>query len=109
MLKFYWNGIKDDNGKLQTCHYSAGMLIGHPAGTLTIYKREYSGFSAGVKAAFAVENDTDIQSDYIVRDVIRVEPDHPLYAAVLVAYESQVVHNAKRAQKQAERRIAAHA
>ena len=103
MLKFYWNGIKDNGGKLQTCHYSAGMLINHPAGTLTIYKREYSGFSAGIREAFAVSNDTDILTDYIVQDVVRVEPSHQLYGDVFKAYQAQEEHNAKQARKRTAR------
>ena len=45
MLKFFYNGIKGSDGKLQKCWYSDGQLIGFPVGTLTIYAREYSHFS----------------------------------------------------------------
>lgn len=101
MLKFYWNGIKDNGGKLQTCHYSDGQLINYPSGTLTIYKREYSGFSVGIREAFKVENDTDIMTDYIVQDVIRVKPDHPLYAEVFAAMMSAKEHYNRLASKRA--------
>lgn len=99
MLKFYWNGIKDDGGKLQTCHYSDGQLVNHPLRTITIYKREYNGFSAGIRAAFTVQNDTEIQSDYIVQDIIRVEPSHPLFSDVSAALAAQKSHYAKQAAK----------
>ena len=103
MLKFYWNGIKEDGGKLQTCHYSDGQLINHPAGTITIYGREYKSFSAGIHAAFVVENDSDMQTDYFEQDRIRVQPDHPLYAQVTEALSAHKAHNTKRAAKWNER------
>ena len=109
MLKFYWNGIKDNGGKLQTCHYSLGNVLNYPVGTITIYKREYSTFSAGIREAFTVKNDSDYQSDYTIKEHIRVEPDHPLYALVITAYHNQQEHQAKQTRKQAERCIAAHA
>ena len=39
-LKFFWNGIKENSGKLQRCHYSGSQLISFPAGTITIYARD---------------------------------------------------------------------
>ena len=103
MLKFYWNGIKDNGGKLQTCHYSAGQLTNHPTGTLTIYKREYSDFSAGVREAFKVHDDSDYVTDYVVQEFIRVEPNHPLYGEVFKAYQAQEEHHAKQANKRMAR------
>jgi hypothetical protein len=101
MLKFFWNGIKDNGGKLQTVSYSDGTLVNYPAGTITIYKREYSGFSDGIAKAFAVENDSEIMTDYIVTDLIRVEPTHPLYGEVAAALAAKKVHDAKRWAKRA--------
>lgn len=95
MLKFFWNGIKDsDNGgKLQGCHYSDSQLINHPAGTLTIYGKRYRAFSAGVHAAFSVQNDTDTRTDYFENDRIRVLPTHPMYQTVLAALNAQKAHD----------------
>ena len=101
MLKFHWNGIKDDGGKLQTCHYVADILNNHPACTITIYKREYSDFSAGVREAFKVHDETDTQTDYIVQEYIRVEPSHPLYGEVYKAWKAQEEHHAKKSRKHA--------
>lgn len=103
MLKFYWNGIKDSGGKLQTCHYSIGALSHHPENTITIYSREYTPLSAGIKAAFTVENKSDSMTDYFEKDIIRVLPDHPLYAQVFVAMQAQDAHNKRRAAKWNER------
>lgn len=103
-LKFFYNGIKDNGSKLQTCFYSKGQLINYPVNTLTIYKKEYASFTPGIQAAFTVQNDTEIETDYIVQDVIRVEPSHPLYTEVLTAYEKQ---ESRRAAKAARKSIAA--
>lgn len=94
---FFWNGIKDVKGeKLQRAHYSMGPLMNLPAGTITIYASDYSGFSRKVWACFAVQNDTDSQVDYFCKDTIRVIPQHPLYAAVKTAYDAQKARNEKR-------------
>jgi hypothetical protein len=87
MLKFYYNGIKDDGGKLQLCSFSNGKLLHHPEGTITIYKRDYVDFSAGVRDAFKVENDSDYQTDYVMKDLIRVLPSHALYPQVKAAMD----------------------
>jgi len=114
MLKFYWNGIKDTEGtlslcsfdrdkttqgKLQLCTYHRGALLHHPEGTITIYGKRYRPFSSGVCKAFEVKDDTEIQSDYIVNEHIRVMPNHPLYAEVLKACQDLEAHNAKRLAK----------
>ncbi len=88
-LKFYYNGIREDGGKLQTCSFSNGKLLHHPEGTITIYKREYQSFSEGMRATFKVENDSDYQTDYVVQDLIRVLPDHPLYPQVKEAMDKR--------------------
>lgn len=98
-LKFFWNGIKENGGKLQKCWYSDGPFTSHPAGTITIYARDYNRFSAGVNEAFAVLNDTDMQTDYFETDRIRVTPSHALYAQVQAACASQAAHSAKRQER----------
>ena len=86
-LKFYYNGIKDNGGELQLCWYSTAELCNFPKGTITIYARKYKDFSAGISAAFTVENNSDFQTDYVEQDKIRVQPDHPLYPQVLAMAE----------------------
>lgn len=94
---FYWNGIKDAKGaKLQRVFYSTGALRSYPAGTITIYGRDYEGFSAKVCECFAVQNDSDTMTDYFEKDRIRVTPSHPLYAAVLAAHDAAAQRNSKR-------------
>ena len=89
MLKFFYNGIKGSDGKLQKCWYSDGKLIGFPEGTLTIYAKEYCRFTAEVRDSFKVENDSDTMTDYFESDRIRVTPDHPLYRQVSFAWTLQ--------------------
>lgn len=102
MLKFYYNGIKDSAAaKLQKCHYSYGGLINAPLGTITIYAKEYNRFNASVREMFEVKNDTDSMTDYFENDTIRVEPTHPLYGEVFIAYETQEQRYKARAKKRA--------
>lgn len=84
-LKFFWNGIKDTSAKMQRCSYTDGKLLHHPEGTITIYGTDLHGFSNAVRAAFTVENNTDLLTDYFEDDHIRVLPDHPLYSQVKAA------------------------
>ena len=100
-LRFFWNGIKGSDGKLQSCIYSDSPLLHSPAGTITIYARHYRPFSTEVREAFTVENDSDMMTDYFESDRIRVTPTHPLYfhvKAVLIAREA---HYERRFQPQA--------
>lgn len=110
MLKFYYNGIKANGGKLQKASYSEGELRDFPAGTITIYKREYASFSIEIAEAFAIENDTDSQTDYFDKDKIRVVPFNPYYAQVKAACDAQTAcwekFNAKRMAKWAAKRAA---
>ncbi len=101
MLKFFYNGIKGETGKLQRCFYSNGALLRHPEGTITIYSREYSHFSADIQAAFDVENDSDCMTDYFEKDRIRVMPSHPLYPQVLAALKLMEARSEKKNAKRA--------
>lgn len=102
-LKFFWNGIKDNGGKLQRCHYSGSQLVNHPANTITIYARDYKAFSAGIREAFTVDNDSDHATGYVVREHIRVMPSHPLYQVVYSAMMAEMAHDASRTAKRAAR------
>jgi hypothetical protein len=96
MLKFFYNGIKENKDKLQKAHFSMGGYIGMPEGTITIYKRDYGRFTQEVSNSFVVQNDTDSMTDYFCKDRIRIMPDHKLYADVLAAYVKQQEHCRKR-------------
>ena len=94
-LKFYWNGIKDNGGKLQRCWYS---MVKHEnpvadIGQITIYARDYKSFSPAIRAAFVVVNNSEYETDYVEQDSIRVGLKHPLYATVRAAYDAQQAHH----------------
>lgn len=103
MIKFYFNGIKENGGKLQRCFFSDGQLINHPTGTITIYGRDYAHFTPEIYKSLSVSNDSDYQSDYVVQDIIRVTPDHPMYAEVKAALMLAKAHNAKVSSKRQAR------
>ena len=94
-LAFFYNGIKDYKGApLQKVHYSKGgytTASGLCFETITIYDKDYASFSAKIKEAFVVVNDTEIITDYIMKDHIRVAPSHPLYKDVNAAFEKQQI------------------
>jgi len=95
-LKFYWNGLKEDGGKLQPYYLSMGGFSadsGIPADSLRVSAREYSHFSKGVWEAFDVSNDSDSMTDYFDKDRFTVRPDHPLYPEILEAYKKCRAHN----------------
>jgi hypothetical protein len=98
-LRFFWNGIKGTDGKLQSCFYSDGALLNSPAGTITIYARNYRSFSAEIRESFDVQNDSDMMTDYFEQDRIRVTPEHPLYLQVKIALVKREMHYAKRFQQ----------
>ena len=106
-FKFLWNGIKVNGGKLQKASFSMpgsyAAWSGLPDGTVTIYAKHYSGFSAEVWDAFDVSNDSDGMTDYFATDCIRVKPDHPLYAQVLAAVKASEEHHAKMQAKREQR------
>ena len=91
-LKFFYNGIKGSDGKLQKCDYSGSKLTGHPDGTITIYGCNYRRFSDEIREQLDVFNNSDSMTDYFENDCIRVKPDHPLYAEVAEALVKREQH-----------------
>ena len=108
-FKFFWNGIKVDGGKLQKASFSMpgsyATWSGLPDGTVTIYAKHYTGFSAEVWEAFDVRNESDGMTDYFETDRIRVKPDHPLFAQVVAAVKASDEHHSKLQAKRDERRL----
>lgn len=70
------------NGKRAGVFYTSGPWVaGVNPDTIKIRPRG-SSFPAEFRAAFAIENNSDCQTDYFEKDCIRVVPGHPLYTAV---------------------------
>jgi hypothetical protein len=107
MLKFYYNGIKANGGKLQKASYWLNGYRDFPEGTITISARDYRRFSKEVAEAFTIQNDTDCMTDYFDSDRIRVLPFNPYYAQVKAAYDAQVAAGEKREEKWLAKRRAA--
>lgn len=93
-IKFFWNGIKGADGKLQRAWYSDGPWNNLPSDCITIYARNYRRFSKEVAEAFAIENNTDLMTDYFENDKIRVFPTHALFADVKAAVVKAKAHHA---------------
>lgn len=88
-LKFMYNGIKLD-GKLYKGSYSKGSYhpsSNIPAGSITIYARDYKSFPK--VEGLNIENNTDTMTDYFDNDKIRVTPDNKYYKEVNAAFEKQ--------------------
>lgn len=100
-IKFYWNGLKVNGGKIEQYHLSRGGYTaqsGIEESTITIYvSRRNSSlrFSKAVHDFFTIKNDTDSMTDYFESDRINVSKDHPLYSQVLDAYNKQKDHQHK--------------
>lgn len=75
-IRFYWNGIRVDGGRLIPCHYSVDHHMEHTE-CVTIYAREYSGDLP--REYFEVVNESDGMTDYFEKDHTTLTPEHPLY------------------------------
>ena len=69
-IKFYWNGIKVDGGRLIPCYYSLYENEVH------IMARDYKHLP---REYFAVKNNSDPYTDYFDSDSTTLTPEHPLY------------------------------
>lgn len=98
-MKFFYNGIKGLDGKLQKCHYGKGPWINQPEDMIKIYKSDYLNFSKEVHEAFEVFNGSDLMTDYFEKDSIRVYVTHPLYQQVKEALAKQQTHRDIRANR----------
>lgn len=82
-LRFFYNGVKGEDKKLQKYFFSWNA----DSKSITVYAKGCVRFSDEVRAAFKVENDSDIMTDYFEEDSFKVSPDHKLYGLVFAAYQ----------------------
>lgn len=101
-IKFYYNGIKVDNGKLIRCHYS---LDNNPdnAPMVTIVCKE---FCDSLPTALNPINNTDITTDYVEPDCARITPENPYYSEARKAAIKETIRNAKRSVEFYEKKLA---
>ena len=77
-IKFFYNGIKiNGENKLIPCFFSLDNSTRESGPCVTIYAKGYGGQLPG--DLFAVENDTDLMTDYFDTDSATLTPAHPLY------------------------------
>lgn len=69
-IRFYWNGIKVDGGRLIPCHYSIDSE------SVTIYAKNYKELP---REYFDVVNNSDSMTDYFEDDSTTIDENHPLY------------------------------
>lgn len=69
-IRFFWNGIKVNGGKLIRCFYFTDSE------SVTISARDYADLPRDM---FKVKNETDLYTDYFDSDRAAVTPEHPLY------------------------------
>lgn len=81
-IKFFYNGIKVNGGKLIKCSYSLDNCHDGKE-CVTIYSRSYRGDLP--RDMFKVVNNSDSYNDYYEDDSAVVFPDHPLYRFVRYA------------------------
>lgn len=77
-IRFFWNGIKVNGGKLIRCYYFTDSR----SDSVTISARDYADLPRDM---FKVKNDTDLYTDYFDSDSATVTPEHPLYKYVRAA------------------------
>lgn len=72
-----------NEGKRVGVSYSAGPWVaGVDPTTIKIRPRDNSHFPAEIRAAFVVENKSDMTTDYFEADCIRITSAHPLYEQI---------------------------
>ena len=75
-IKFFWNGIKVNGGKLIPCYYSLDNNADHRP-TVHISAKGYGAELP--REYFTVRNETDLITDYHDTDRAVLTPKHPLY------------------------------
>lgn len=86
-IRFYYNGIRVNNGELIKCGYS-----NYNPDEIVIYARRCNQLP---KDYFTVENDTDIYTDYFDNDRAILTINHPLYKYAKAAFTSAQLHDYK--------------
>jgi len=91
-IRFLWNAVEVD-GKKFLCWYSDSKLLNYPEGTITIYSRNYKDLPR--IDGLGVENNSDMMTDYMENDKIRVEPANRFYKETVAALNKAKAHSQK--------------
>lgn len=100
-IRFYYNGIKVNDGKLIRCFFSRLN-----EDCITIYNKHYfPRFPQEIHEVFDVKNESDSRTDYFETDYIRVYTDNPYYPAVQKALAALDAHNQRQIDRQLTRAL----
>ena len=83
------------NGAVKARVFYSNGVLRDGSRPITLYARDYDR-KLGAIFGSEYQNETDIMTDYFEDDRIRVEPDHPLYCAVMEAFVKQDEHRKDR-------------
>ena len=97
-IKFYWNGIKVDGGRLISCTY------GIDGDNVRMYASKYNSKLPG--RYFDVENYSDSMTDYFEYDHATITPEHPLYKYAYYYACAAAAKSAKQNMAYCEKRLA---
>jgi|GEM_PF-6197676 len=92
-MKFQAHGIKTAQG-LEKARYMLSTLTDDRR-CITVCADGYKRFSQEVRDAFAVENNSDIMTDYFEKDSFRVFPEHPLFHEVAEGFRKVLAYRIK--------------
>ena len=92
-MKFQVHGIKTARGLEKARYMISDLADGRKC--ITVCADGYTGFSGEIRDAFAVENDSDIMTDYFVKDSFRVFPEHPLFQEVAAGFRKMLAFRMK--------------
>lgn len=98
-IKFYWNGIKVNGGKLIRTWYSVDNINDPKA--VSISARDYESLPGDL---FVVRNNSDSYTDYYDKDRATIEAGHPLYMFALVAALKANLHMVETSMKYSQKR-----
>lgn len=98
-IKFYWNGIKVNGGKLIRTWYSIDNINDPQA--VSISARDYESLPGDL---FVVRNNSDSYTDYYDKDHATIEAGHPLYVFSLVAALKANLHMIETSMKYNQKR-----
>jgi hypothetical protein len=92
-MKFQVHGIKTALGLEKAWYMISDLADGRKC--ITVCADGYKAFSGEIRDAFAVENDSDIMTDYFVKDSFRVFPEHPLFREVAEGFRKKLAFRMK--------------
>lgn len=103
-IRFFLNGLKIDGGRLHKAHLSLierwTKANGDVVDThVVLHAPGCSRFSSEVRALFPIENNTELASDYLETDRIRIPLVHRLFNAALAAVMQGVKRDIRRCNK----------